>query len=38
MIKLENKKASISAGFSVCYIGVAEGTRTLDNWNHNPGL
>jgi hypothetical protein len=31
-----NAKASINQGF--LNNGVADGVRTHDNWNHNPGL
>lgn len=30
------KKADSEVGFIL--IGVADGIRTHDNWNHNPGL
>ena len=33
-----NKARSCEAGFVMESLGVADGTRTRDNRNHNPGL
>ncbi|GEM_PF-957446 len=33
-----NKKHLAGAAPSALFYGVADGTRTRDNWNHNPGL
>jgi hypothetical protein len=34
----EMKKPATRAGFFIESIGVADGARTHDNRNHNPGL
>ena len=34
----QKKPAAIAAGFFHGAYGVADGTRTRDNRNHNPGL
>ena len=37
-ISAEKTKKPVETGFFVLNIGVADGARTHDNRNHNPGL
>jgi hypothetical protein len=37
-IKKKGTSLSRSAFFFTKFFGVADGARTHDNWNHNPGL